>query len=424
MGPIYSLEDFIDLLRRRAWLIGTVALLGAVLSVFAALQKQHLYRSSEVLQITRPKIADDLASSTVEGSSARRLQLIQQRLMTRSNILEVIDVFGLYADLPLSPTEQVGLFRESVNIEGIAAAREGYADDGTISVLTITAEMPTAVLAQQIAHELARRTIELSVASRIEKARETLTFFAEQEAALTAEISALDQEMARYRLDHDMALAGTAELRRGEIAAINQSLLDIARDKISIQRAADLAQDNERAATARRMLDEAREQIATLDAQRDLLAARKDELEASLETSPEVERQLGVYQRRLTRLQSELTVITSRRAEAEVGFRLESSGQSENLTVIETATVPDYPFTGSRKKIVAVGAVGSVIAALGLAFLLDLRNPVIRSAAQMKRETGLSPVVSIPVLGDDPSRAALLFRRLLHRLRGPGARGI
>ena len=33
---------------------------------------------------------------------------------------------------------------------------------------------------------------------------------------------------------------------------------------------------------------------------------------------------------------------------------------------------------------------------LFVAFLLDLRRPVIRTARQMERETGLRPVVSIP----------------------------
>lgn len=398
MGPIHSLDDFIDMLRRRAGLICAVILLGTIASVYFAARMQHAYSASEVLQISRPKIADGLASSTVEGSSARRLQLIQQRLMTRSTILELIDTFGLYSDLPHSDVKKVGMFRDSVAIEGVAAAREGQWDDGTIAVLTITAEMPTPELARQVARELSRRTMELSRNSRIEKARETLTFFAEQEAAIVTDISVLEQEIAAYRLTNDMALPGTAEFRLIEINTINEGLLDIAREKISIQRAADLAAADERPATAARILEDAAQDIATVEAQRILLASRKAELETSLETSPDAERRLGAYQRDLARLQSELSVITERRAVAEVGFRLETSGQAETLTVIEPAVVPEHPFTTSRKLVVAAGAVFSAAAALALAFLLDLRTPVLRSAAQMKRETGLVPVVSVPVL--------------------------
>jgi uncharacterized protein involved in exopolysaccharide biosynthesis len=144
------------------------------------------------------------------------------------------------------------------------------------------------------------------------------------------------------------------------------------------------------------MLEEFEEQLATLTAQRDLLTRRKAEIEASLETSPEVERQLAAYDRRLQQLQSELETTRARRNEAEIGFRLETARQSERLTVLEPAALPDYPVTGGRKRTALLGGAASLLAALVIAFLLELRKPVLRSVAQMKRETGLMPVVTIP----------------------------
>lgn len=399
MGPIYSFEDFVDMLRRRAGMIARLVFLGALVSLWYAARQPHLYESAEVIQIVQPRIADDLASSTVEGSSARRLQLIQQRLMARGTVLEIVEKYDLFADMPqLKPSELVALMRESITIEGVAAAREGFADDGTISVLTIIAKMPTAEQAQLVAHEFARRTIELSVNSRIELARETLTFFADQEAALAADLSAIEDEIATFRTTNNLTSPGDAEFRRSELATINGGLLDIARDQIEIRRAADHATATERPATAQRMLAGFREQLATLEAQRDLLIGRKSELETSLEISPEVERQLDVFERRQGQLQTSLDTITARRSEAEVGFRLETSHQSERLTVIEPAAFPDYPISGGRKRLAIMGTLASVMLALVVAFVQELRHPVLRSAAQMQRETGLSPVVSIPVL--------------------------
>ena len=49
----------------------------------------------------------------------------------------------------------------------------------------------------------------------------------------------------------------------------------------------------------------------------------------------------------------------------------------------------------------------SVALALIVAFLLELRRPVIRSARQMTRETGLVPVVSIPDLSPLEKRRTL-----------------
>lgn len=200
MGPIYSFGDFLDMVRRRLSAILRVFVLGCLVSLWFAASQQHEYETAEVLQITQPQIAGELAKSTVEGSSARRMQLIEQRLMARGTVLEIIEKFGLYADQPsLTPLQKVAMLRHSVRITGVAAAREGFSDDGTISVLTITARMPTAEQAQQVASEFGRRTIELSQSSRIDQARETLSFFADKEAALTSRIAALEEEIAAYR---------------------------------------------------------------------------------------------------------------------------------------------------------------------------------------------------------------------------------
>lgn len=425
MGPIYSFADFVDMVRRRLSIIFRVFVLGCLVSLWFAASQQHEYETAEVLQIARPQIAGELAKSTVEGSSARRMQLIEQRLMARGTVLEIIEKFGLYADQPsLTPLQKVAMLRHSVRITGVAAAREGFSDDGTISVLTITARMPTAKQAQQVAREFGRRTIELSQASRIAQARETLNFFAEKEAALSEQIAALEDEIAVYRLEHEVALPGTIEFRREEIATMNQGLLEIARERIEIRRAADQAQAEERPATARRMLAEFEQKLKTLDAQEALLSQRKAALEESLQTTPEVERQLGAYDRRMEQLQAELARMTARRNEAEVGFRLETGRQAERLTILEPAPLPDYPVTGSRKNKALIGAAASLFLAFAVAFVLELRHPVLRTAAQMQRETGLLPVVSIPMMETAPRRRGIsgLLLRLLpwRRSRGTG----
>lgn len=419
MGPIYSFDDFIDMVRRRTVLIVLVILAGCVASVWYALSRQHMYRASEVIQVAQPKISDELAKSTVEGSSARRLQLIEQRLMARDSVLEIIAQYGLYANMPgLKPSERVALLRKAVRIEGVAAAREGFSDDGSMSVLTISAEMPTPRQAQQVAHEFAERTIQLSRDNRVDLARETLDFLIAQERGLATDIAELEAEVAVYRHANDLSLPGSIEFRRSEIATLNDALLAIGRERIRIQRASDQIDDSQRKATADRLRADFAEQLATLDAQRQLLIDRKAELEASIQTSPDVERQIGAYDRELSQLRVQLGAISTRRSEAEVGFRLETERQSERLTVIEPAELPDYPVTGSRKKIAVLGGGLSVIAALVLAFVMELRHPVIRTAAQMQREVGIMPVVSVPVMDTTPKRISLVSRIFGRRRRG------
>lgn len=400
MGPIYSLADFLDMVRRRIGVISFVFIAGCFLSLYWALSQPHVYESAEVIQIEQPKIADSLAPSTVEGSSARRLQLIQQQLMARSSLTEIIEDFDLFENLTaLRMSEKVDLLRRSVSIDGVAATREGFADDGTIAVLTITARLDNAEQAQAVAHELANRTRDLTAAQRREQTRETLEFFSAQEDQLIAEIARLDDEMATFRSANDISIEGSLEFVRSEITSLNDALLELDREIIATQLARSRIDRNARAATVAKEEADLDAELASLGTQRDLLQDRRAELAASIETSPEVESTLIKFQRRMEQLQGQLDVIATRRNEAEVGYSLEAAARGERLITLEEARVPDFPVSMSRKKRAAMGGAAALFAGLALAFLMELRRPVIRTARQMERETGLVPVVSIPQVG-------------------------
>lgn len=398
MGPIYSFEDAIDMVRRRAMTIFIVTVLGAVASFFLALSQTHQYQAFEVIQIESPRIAEDLAASSVQGSSARRLQLVQQQITTRGAMLEIIDRYGLFAEQSaLLESEKVTLLREAVAITGVAAAREGFADDGTISVLTITVTLPSPEQAQAVAREFSARTIDLYAARRIDEAEETLAFLRDQEGKLADQVRALEVEITEYRASQEIALPGTLEFRRSQIATLSSAILDIDREKISVQRQIDqLDGSTARQSTVERELSALQGQLDSLDAQRALLTQQVSNLSQSIETTPEVERRLRAYERDLDQLQAQLDLISARRAEAEVGYRLEIDRQSERLVVIEPAALPDYPITPSRKRNAILGMAASFIAGLGLAFLLELRRPILRTPEQMERETGITPVIAIP----------------------------
>ncbi len=406
MGPIHSFDDLIDLLRRRIWLIGIVTIIGTILSLGFAASQKHLYMSQEVLQVQAPRVAGDLAPTVVSGSSARRLQLIEQQLMSRASLLDVIDKLGLFTDLPgASPSEKAQLLRHSVTIAGVAAVREGYSDDGTVALLRISATMPDPFLAQQVAHEMSVRTVALSQSTRLTNARETRAFFADQAAAVLRRQATLEAEIERYRQRNDVSRLETAESHRREIETLTQDILTIDRQLLTLNQ--QVAAIDAVAAPSRleiRQKTESQKQIDALNGQRSLLQRRVNALARSVEGSAGIQRQLDAYDRQLAAVRAEYASVEEKLGEAEIALRLEEEAQAERLTVLEAATVPDYPFTPSRKKLVLMGALASIVAGFIIAFLVDLTRPVLRTAAQMKSATGISPIVSIPTIKPDRKR--------------------
>ncbi|MEH6830964.1 MAG: DUF874 domain-containing protein [Sulfitobacter sp.] len=408
--------------RRRLGIILFVILLGCVASLYWAMSQVHLYQSSEVIQVEQPKINDDLARSTVEGSSARRLQLIQQQLMARTSLQKIIEKYDIYSNLSaLKPSEKVQLLRQSVTINGVAAAREGFADDGTISVLTITAQMEQAQLARDVAHEFAEQTRNLMAAQRRDQTEQTLAFFQSQEQVVLDNIAQLEGELETFRLDNDLSVEGGVEFRMSEVAQLNEAILNLDREIISTQMARTQIDRSARASTVAREEQALESQLRTLSDQRSLLDQRRTELRETIQSSPEIQRSLDDFDRRMEQLRGQLETIATRRNEAQVGFNLEVGAQGERLTTIEEAQVPDYPITMSKKKRAIMGAVAATGLAFVIAWLLELRRPVIRSARQMKRETGVMPVVSIPELA--PKYQNSKWRQAREKRREAGKAG-
>jgi len=411
MGPIQTFDELFDMIRRRFWLIAVVFVSGAVLACMYALSLPHQYASSEVIQIEQPQIAVELAPSTVESSAARRLQLIEQQLMARDAVLAIIEKFGLYADLPaLTDGEKVVMFRRSIAIDGIAAAREGGFDDGTIAALTITATLGTPELARDVAHELSRRTIELSGAARRAKTKATLDFFLSEEAALASVISDVEAEIAAVRSNNVGLGTGRAEAQQAEIATVNAAILEVQSNKIGIQRELDQVDRNSTRPATLRRLNSLTQQINTFDEQLAFLETRRAGLEQQVENTPQAEGEISVLERRLEQFQTQLAAISARRTDAEIGHRLEENRQAERLTILEPANLPDYPVGPGRKKYALVGIVASLMTGMALAYLLEVLNPVIRSGQQLQRELGITPAVSIPMRKTRKRNRFSLFR--------------
>ena len=406
MSPMDLIREVIDTLRRRWRVIVRVAVVVVIAALFYALQSPRLYQAIEVIQIEQPKVSNELAPGVGESASARQFQQIQQRLFTREGILEVTDKLGLFDNAPgLSATDRVNLMRGSVQIESVAAARDGFADDGSLAIVSITAFMSDPVAARDVAHEFAQRTLDLSVSERLETAQQTLDFFKLQEDALNKEIVAIEDEREAYRNQNGLSIPGSIDFQRSELSALNASLLEVEQQIIEKQGDVARLSSGERTAEIAQLrvqlqIDSLNADIRALEAQQDALSSKRNDIETALARVPEVERKLADFDRSLTQLQSDLSDISSRRREAETTYTLEERKQGGRLTVIEPATVPEYPISRSRKTIVMMGIIAGIGLGTALAFALDMLMPVIRTAGQMERRLGLRPVVSIPSVAE------------------------
>lgn len=483
MDQAQVLMDLWRMFRRRFLLIAVVIGLGSMAATFFAYILPPVYQSEAKILVESQQIPDNLARSTVTASASERLQLIQQRLMTRDNLQRVIDDLGLFANRSdLTVTEKVGLLRQATLIRPIAlSGRARFRTDAQLSAFIIRVTYGSPNKAARIANEFVTTVLDQNLRARSERASETLDFFNKEEQRLSQALTALELEITEYKNENEDALPDSLDFRRSEIARlteqdfeIDQRILELEerRAGLSAQREqaafrpppvtspeeqqlrqleAELAEKRTIYAENHRVIRaikariaaveallpatdassdsddttaafEARTaalslQIAQLDNQIVLLRDHKDAvgdrragIEATIVRTPNIEIQLNALYRRHSELQEQYAVITRKRTEAETGERLEVNQQAERFEVIENAIPPDRPISPNRQKLVVMGGGASIALAIGLAFLLDMMQPAIRTAAQLQRQLELRPVVTIPYVKTRADRMRQLFR--------------
>ena len=95
-GQGLNFGHYFDILKRRFFYFllpfGLVSILGLC---FAAIQKPNYLSEGKIL-VESQAIAPDLVRPLVTATASERIQLIQQRVMTRDNLLSIANKFGLF----------------------------------------------------------------------------------------------------------------------------------------------------------------------------------------------------------------------------------------------------------------------------------------------------------------------------------------
>lgn len=399
MGPIQSIPEFLSLLRRRGVMIAVIVVLGALGGIIAALNSERVYSSTAVIQVINPVISGE--GGATQTTLVRRMQTIEQQLMSRENLLDLARRYDLFQDINLSTSDQVAVLRQSIAIQNIAAAQTGFASDGSLSGLTITVSLGDPELAAAISNELADLLVSQGAASRQESAQAALRFFQQEEERLQESIVALDDQIALFQTENEGLLPGAQILRREEQGRLEESRLGIEREIVQLRsELATLDASSSRMVTQRRIA-QLNDEITQREDEAALLEERIDTIRAERARAPDIARAITAMERTMTQLQAQATSAAERRREAELGLRIEDDQQSVRFVLLEAALVPEYAASTGRRKIAMAGVMAGIVLGFGLAFLRELLNPVMRTAKQMERELQLRPVISIPYTRSD-----------------------
>ncbi|MGB5279445.1 MAG: Wzz/FepE/Etk N-terminal domain-containing protein [Gammaproteobacteria bacterium] len=212
-----ELQDYLIAIRKRKIGILTIAMTVLVISAALAFLLPPVYKSSAKILIEQQDIPQELVMSTVTSYAAERIQEIEARVMTRANLMEIVEKHNLYEDeRKVETTEEIlARMEEDVTLEILNAQildpRTGRPSEATIAFsLSYGGENPQKV--QRVANEIASLYLKENLISRTRQAEDASLFFQQETRRLGNLMAELGQKLAVFKTENASMLPEIQEL--------------------------------------------------------------------------------------------------------------------------------------------------------------------------------------------------------------------
>ena len=240
MPQVKTLRDYLAILRRHRGTALIVALSALLATAVIALVWPPVYRSSATILIEQQEIPPDLVRSTVSTYADQRIQIINQRVMTRTNLMEIIKKYDLYAkERRRDPMEVViERMRDDIQLKTVSAdvvdPLNGRPTQATIA-FTLAYENKSPQVAQKVANELTSLFLDENLSSRREMASQASNFLTEEANQVSDQISKLESQLAKFKESNVDSMPELVQFNMQLADRTDRELMDVEQDLRSLK---------------------------------------------------------------------------------------------------------------------------------------------------------------------------------------------
>ena len=455
-----DLKYYLSIFLRRLPYFLPVALVIAAVSVIVAVALPPAYVSQMQLIVESSQIPGELAAPTASTPAQEQLQIVEQRLLTRTNLLDIANRLKVLGDQDeLTPDEIVQAMRARTIIETNSGRDEA-------SLMLVSFEAGSGEKAAAVLNEYLTLIQQEDIESRTGRAGQTLEFFEQEVTRLSAELAEKSANILAFKTANSEALPDSLDYRLGQQSQLQERLGQLERDifnlasqrlrmvevfkttgQVEASRVEALTPEQLQLETLRAELSDALAVYSAENPRVKVLQARISQVEqivlAQPVTAPEdvietgnsmLDFQLTEIDTRLESLKEEKTTVggdltkieatikrtpenairldeltlnyqniqlqynsaVDRLAKASAGERIEAMSRGQKISVIEPPATPNQPTKPNRLLIAGGGSAFGILAGLGLVVLLEILNRSIRRPEDLVRALGVSPIATIP----------------------------
>jgi len=326
-----------------------------------------IYQSEGKILVESQQIPIDLVRPTVTASASERVATIQQRVLTRDNLLKIADKYQMFADQSskLSRTDMLDLMRANTIVKPVELGVQNQIVTVAVTV-GFTDRRPH--IATNVANELITLFLTEDARNRTNRATETTKFLEQEVKKLQSELASIDEKLIRSR-----------EQTPGTVPQLGLLKLEYSAKSA--------------------VFSPSHPEVRRLKAQIEALEKEGGEW-AQAAPAP-----VGGYGQLLDPLvlqrmsvQSNLESTSQKLAAARRGESLERDQFSERLEVLEQAIPPQRPIRPNRPKLLALAFFAAVAVGFASIFTIETIDKTIRNKDDLMTVANGQLIVEIPYL--------------------------
>jgi uncharacterized protein involved in exopolysaccharide biosynthesis len=367
LGQGLDLAHYVEILKRRIFYIVVPFAVVLLVGVPIAMLLPAIYVSEGKILVESQQIPTELVRPTVTATAKERIGVIEQRVLTRDNLISIVNKFQLFPDRrqQMSGTELLDLMRKRTHIEPLELNQPRRPSDVLTIAVTVGFEHERPDVAMRVANELLTLILAEDARNRTNRATETTKFLAREVKRLEGDLGSIDAQIAELRKQQTEPVSERTQI---QLAALKAEL----QEKSSV-----FSKSHPDVIRLKR-------QVAALEQ----LTARAAPNEAGLDA---LQNQRSTIQKNLEGASQKLTA-------ARLGESLERDQFSERLEVLEQAGLPQKPIKPNRPKILAMIFALAMMAGAGAMFAAETFDKSIRGSRDLLSVADGHIIVSLPYI--------------------------
>ena len=195
----FDLQRYLGIVRRRHLHFLIPLFLGWAVVWGSSWLLAPRYQSSTLILVEQPTMPKDYVTPNVNDDLQQRMQSITQQILSRTNLVHIIDQFHLYAESKGDPTpdDKVTIMRKDIDIELVRDPGRSQ-----ISAFNVSYRSRDPRVAQTVTGELTNLFINQNLEVRQRQSEDTTHFLENQLEAARQDLAAQEDKIRQFKALH------------------------------------------------------------------------------------------------------------------------------------------------------------------------------------------------------------------------------